>query len=271
MTATRRSALGLIQCFVFLSCACAAQASQQRPLLSEDPRLPPEGVLVTEIGAGYFEDAVFPVSGLGGDQLSLFTGGLHFGLGRAEFQITGTAHNVVWVESGGSGRRNDWGDGVFSTKIAILTEAGRRPDLTFRVRTVLPNASSEKGLGTDGNHFFGDILLGKSAGPAYIFGNVGLGILDDAVDAGSQHDVLTYGVAAILPVGGSLRLAGEVSGLYNAVSTPSRGGEDRGEARVGFRWEALDVEWDAAVTAGMTDVDHRVGVVFGMTKRFTLW
>ncbi len=246
--------------------------AQQRPLLTEDPRLIPEGQMVLETGFGYSNRARFPVSGLGGDQLSVFTGGVHFGLGsRAEFQITGTLHNFLWVDEGGTGRRNDWGDGVIATKIALLTESGARPDLSFQPSIVLPNASNESGLGTDGTHFFGKVLIGKSVGPAYVFGNIGLGILDDAVRAAAQQDVLLYGLAAIVPVTGSASLAFEVNGLENPQSFPTLGGEDRGEVRIGVQWQALGLEWDIAGTAGLTDLDHRVGVVFGFTDRFTLW
>lgn len=246
--------------------------AQQRPLLTEDPRLIPEGTVVLENGLGYFERARFPVSGLGGDQLSALTGGVHFGLGsRAEFQMTGTLHNFLWVTEGGTRRRNDWGDGVISTKIAIVTESGSFPDISFHPSIVLPNASNESGLGTDGTHFLGKVLIGKSVGSAYVFGNIGLGILDDAVRAAAQQDVLLYGLAAIVPVGGGTSLAFEVNGLENFKSGPTLGREDRAQARFGFRWQALGMDWDVGATAGLTRLDHRVGVVFGTTHSFTLW
>ena len=265
-----RSGVALIVCVVFL--IPSNLMAQQRPLLTEDPRLIPEGDVVLENGLGYFERARFPVSGLGGDQLSALTGGVHFGLGsRAEFQITGTLHNFLWVNEGGTGRRNDWGDGVIATKIAIVIESGSLPDITFQPSIVLPNASNESGLGTDGTHFLGKVLIGKSVGPAYVFGNIGLGILDDAVRAAAQQDVLLYGLAAIVPVAGSTSLALEVNGLENFQSFPTLGGEDRAQARFGFRWQAFGLDWDAGVTAGLTDLDHRVGVVFGTTHSFSLW
>ncbi len=228
--------------------------------------------MVLENGLGYFERARFPVSGLGGDQFSALTGGVHFGLGsRAEFQMTGTLHNFLWVNEGGTGRRNDWGDGVIATKIAILSQSGSLPDISFQPSIVLPNASNESGLGTDGTHFLGKVLVGKSFGPVYIFGNIGLGILDDAVRAAAQQDVLLYGLAAIVPVAGSTSLAFEVNGLENFQSFPTLGGEDRAQVRFGLRWQALGLDWDVGATAGLTDLDHRVGVVFGTTHSFTLW
>src|SRR5688572_24437327 len=41
--------------------------AQQRPLLTEDPRLIAEGSVVSELGFGYQHRARFPVSGLTGD------------------------------------------------------------------------------------------------------------------------------------------------------------------------------------------------------------
>ena len=172
--------------------APVSSEGQQRPLLTEDPRLIPEGEVALESGIGYFNRVRFPVSGIEGDQLSVLTGGVHFGLGsRAELQLTGTLHNIVWVDDDGGGpwgdRTNDWGDGAISTKVAIFKESGSRPDLSFQPTVVLPNASNESGLGTDGTHFFAKILVGKSLGSAYLFGNIGLGILDDAIRAAAQQ------------------------------------------------------------------------------------
>src|SRR5688500_7821713 len=140
-------------CFLLLVTPAIAQ---QRPLVTEDPRLIPYGSVVTELGFGYFNRARFPLSGLGGNQFSAFVGGLHFGLGpRAEFQMNSVGHNFLWVHENGTGRRNDWGDVALSTKIKILDEAPKRPIISFRPTVVLPNSSQTKAIGTDGTHFFG--------------------------------------------------------------------------------------------------------------------
>jgi hypothetical protein len=258
-------------CVACLVLVAAPALAQQRPLLTEDPRLIPEGQMALENGIGYFNRARFPVSGLGGNLLSILEGGAHFGFGRAEFQMRGTLRNNLWVTEGGTGLRDDWGDGEVSTKIALVTELGRRPDVTFQAAVVLPNASNEDGLGTDGTNFFAKLLFGKSAGPAYFFGNLGLGILDDAERAAAQQDVLTYGLATIIDLSPRVRLAAEINGLTNPQSNPTLGGEDRAQTRFGIQWDVFGMAWDAGVTAGLTDLDHRVGFVFGTTKRFTLW
>src|SRR4051812_23104163 len=72
--------------------------AQQRPLLTEDPRLIPNGAFVMESGFGYARKAQFPLSGLKGDEVSAFVNGLNFSLGwRAEFQINGVIQNFVKV------------------------------------------------------------------------------------------------------------------------------------------------------------------------------
>src|SRR5262245_7013284 len=68
--------------------------TQQRPLLTEDPRLISDGSLITELGFAYLDRARFPLSGLEGNELSAFDAGLNFGLGpRAEFQMRWIGQN----------------------------------------------------------------------------------------------------------------------------------------------------------------------------------
>jgi hypothetical protein len=258
--------------FVFVMLFNLSAAAQQRPLVTEDPRIIPDGSIVSELGAGYFSRARFPVSGLEGNQISFLANGLHVGLGpRAEFQIAGVLHNFVRLTESGAGWRNDWGDFSLSTKIMLIGETSSRPVISFRPTIVLPNTNNEKGLGTDGTHFFGSLLAGKSLGPLFLFGNFGLGILDDAVRPAAQQDVLSYGVAAILPISSRLSLASEWSGLENPQENPSPGGEDHGQIRLGFQVRAWGVRWDIGSTAGLTRLDPRVGFVFGATKEFQLW
>jgi hypothetical protein len=202
----------------------------------------------------------------------LLPNALHIGFGdRAQFQIGGVAHNFVRLRSPETGWRNDWGDFFLSTKMMIVDESPVRPIISFRPTIVLPNTNNEKGLGTDGTHFFAAILAGKHAGPFYLFGNVGLGILDDAVRAAAQQDVLTFGLAISLPVSQSINLLGEWNGHRNPQSNPSPGGESRGQARIGLQWRKFGVRWDAGLTAGTTDLDHEAGVVVGFTRELQLW
>jgi hypothetical protein len=244
---------------------------QQRPLLTEDPRLIEEGLLVSELGLGYQHRARFPVSGLTGDLYSVPEGGLHFGLGkRAEFQMTGVIHHYLRLENG-AGTRNDWGDFALSTKIALMEADRAQPAISFRPTVVLPNSSITKGIGTDGTQFFGNLLVGKSIGRVFVFGNVGLGILDDPVRAAAQQDVLTFGIATSIPASSRVTVLAEWSGWHNGQTNPSPGGESRGQARLGLQVKTGSIRWDFAGTAGTTHWDHKAGFVVGMSREFRLW
>ena len=45
----------------------------------------------------------------------------------------------------------------------------------------------------------------------------------------------------------------------------------RAQVRLGAQIRAAGVRWDVAGTAGLTRLDPRVGLVFGLTKEFRLW
>ena len=250
---------------------CTPSLAQQRPLLTEDPRLLSEGTLVTELGLGYQHRARFPVSGLTGDLYSILENGLHVGLGeRAEFQMTGVVQNYLRLEND-AGRRNDWGDLALSTKIRLVQEGDSRPAISFRPTVVLPNSSRTKGIGTDTLKFSGNVLVGKKLPVAYVFGSIGLAMLDDPTRLASQQDLLTYGIATSIPAGGRLNVLAEWNGRHSSTSNPSPGGESLGQARLGLQVKTGSIRWDAAVTAGTTHWEHKAGFVVGMSQEFHLW
>jgi len=234
--------------------------------VTEDPRLIPTGAVDVETGVTYERDARFTISGLGGSHVALLPSGLNFGLGdRAEFQLGGVVRDYlktadVWHQ--------DFGDLSLSTKIKILNETKRAPVVAFRPTVVLPNANQASGLGLNTTRFFASVLLGKTIGKAFLFGNVGLGILDDPVRAAQQNDVLTGGIAAVLSVSSRVRLLAEFNGTHNPRNLPSPGSESRGQVRAGMQIEAKGVRWDVGILGGVTDVDPKIGFTAGLTKRF---
>jgi hypothetical protein len=246
--------------------------AQQRPLLTEDPRIIPDGSLVTEVGMSYLSRARFSLSGLGGNELQFPVSGLYFSLGeRAEFQLTGSLHNFLWVHENGSGTRNDFGDIAVSTKMRILDEKRRRPVIGFRTSVVLPNSNDQKGIGTNTTQFYATVLPGKHFGKVFLFGNAGLGILDDPLSARAQQDVIDYGVAADLELGPRWDLLGEIRGIRNPRNSPSPGTESRRQIRLGFAVKAYGWRWDFAGVAGAGRLDPRIGAVMGVTREFRLW
>jgi len=261
---------GIVKTSVVFLAFGSAVAAQQRPLLTEDPRTVAEGTVVAETGVGYEHDAKFPLSGLKGEHFSILDSRLNFGLGdRAEFQLGFVGQHYLRLE-GGAGTRNDWGDAVVSTKIRILNEGSARPMVSFRPTVVLPNSNDSKGIGTDTTNFFATLLFGKTLGSSFVFGNLGLGILDDATRVSEQNDVLVYGIASAVPAGNRFEFVAEWSGLHNAVKNPTPGGESRGQVRAGLRIRAAGMHWDIAATAGTTNVDHKAGFTAGLAREFRL-
>ena len=244
-----------------------AVQAQQRPLLTEDPRLIPAGALDTGIGFGYEKRAVYTLSHLQGDHVALLPGGLNFGLGdRAEFQLNGTLHDYLRTSNGRWHR--DFGDISLSTKMKIVGESRRTPAISFRPTVVLPNANQGSGLGLNTTRFFASVLAGKTVGKAFVFGNIGSGIMDNPTHAGAQDDVLTFGLASIVPIASHVNWVAEFNGMQNPLNNPAPGSETRRQLRSGFQIEAAGVRWDVGVVAGLTNLDPRYGFSFGVTKRF---
>jgi hypothetical protein len=115
------------------------------------------------------------------------------------------------------------------------------------------------------------VLIGKSVGRGFVFGNLGMGILTDTVSPRAQQDVFTYGIAGVLPINSRVSLLSEWNGLKNPRTNPSPGTESRSQVRLGMQFRTAGIRWDAAATAGLTRLDPRGGVVFGLTKEFQLW
>ena len=82
-----------LACLFSLVLLCAAGATaQQRPLLTEDVDIIPQGTLRIEAGIDFMQNAKFPLSGLTGDLTRVGVIGLSVGLApNVEFQIEGVA------------------------------------------------------------------------------------------------------------------------------------------------------------------------------------
>jgi hypothetical protein len=243
--------------------------AQQRPLLTEDARLIPAGSVELETGFTYEDQAVYTISGLQGTHLAVLPSGVHFGLGdRAEFQMTGTVQD--YLKPADNTWHSDFGDIALSTKMKIAGESAKVPIISFRPTVVLPNANQASGLGLNTTRFFASILMGKTIHKAFAYGNIGLGIMDHPTIAGVQDDVLTYGLATIVPVAAHFKWVGEVNGLKNTRKrAPAPGSETRSQVRTGLQMEAAGIRWDVGLLAGLTSFDPTWGITFGLTKRIT--
>jgi hypothetical protein len=262
----RRIILSLCSAAIILIGGSSVYA-QQRPLLTEDARLIPPGSVELETGFTYEDQAVYTLSGLEGTHLALLPSGVHFGLGdRAEFQMTGTVQD--YLKAADDVWHSDFGDISLSTKMKIVGESHNVPIISFRPTVILPNANQASGLGLNTTRFFASVLAGKTVGKSFLFGNIGFGIMDDPTIAGEQNDVLTYGLAAIVPIAAHFKLVGEINGVNNPRNSgPAPGSETRSQVRSGLQIDAAGFRWDVGVLAGLTSLDPRIGVTFGLTKR----
>src|SRR5215212_2075391 len=161
---------------LFFFCAALA-AAQQRPLITEDVDIIPQGTLRIEAGIDFYQNAKFPLSGLTGDLTRVGVIGVNIGLSpNVEVQVEGVAQNFLSINSmsvpspipltlpAGANSTNDTGDFTLSTKIKFRNETKRGPSLGFRFGVQLPNSNQKRGIGSNQTNAYGMILVGKKFG-----------------------------------------------------------------------------------------------------------
>lgn len=263
---------------VFVAAGGMASA-QQRPLVTEDPETIGVGRVLIEAGIDVERDVFFPVSGLGGNRLSVPTVGVSIGIGSlAELQIDGGIYQRLTVTerrdaplSGILGfdgdETTDVEDLVLATKIRLVTEGVNRPALGLRLATRLPSASNESGLGHDLTDFFASLLLAKTVQSVRVVGNAGVAILGDPTAiVPEQNDLMTFGLSVARAMTTNAELVGEINGRLNlANDDPDPGAENRAVMRLGGRYTRGPVRVDAGILLGMTSRDPQVGATAGFT------
>jgi hypothetical protein len=248
---------------------------QQRPLRTVDLELVPFGSVRAGFGLEFLQKQRYSLSGLEGDLSRLGVAALHVGAGeRAEFEISGVIQDYLSVSrrsqaaipaSFEGNSTSDVGDVTLAAKYKFTTEGARRPALGFRFAVQLPNASNESGLGTDETNFYGSVLVSKRIRSLQLLANIGLAILGSPVTPNTQSDLVTYGLAAILPVYRRVNLVAEIHGRDG----PRRlGTESQSQVRVGVQVRAAGIRWDVAALAGLKPLDADTGVAIGVTYEF---
>ena len=255
-------------------------AAEQRPLLTKTPTILSPGKASLEFGLKFLQNAKFPVSGLRGDKTSLGVMGLNFSLGKmAEVQTEWTAYNFLSVTQASSApivpelssngkATSDFGDIRLSTKILMIPESAQTPSFGVFTSVELPNASTNKGLGLNSTQYRGGILLGKHWGQLHAFGNLGLGILSNPVQAGSQNDVALYGLGGIYTLTEKINIAGEIFGRWSTRRVPPVGTESLSQLSLGLQIYQAGLRWDIAGSVGLTELSPKSGIIFGLTKEF---
>ncbi len=261
--------------------AAAGISAQQRPLLTEDVDIIPQGTVRIQAGIDFFQDAKFPVSGLSGDLTRVGVIGVHIGLSpNVEVQIEGVAQSFLSINSHGptaiplniapgASSTNDFGDFTLSTKIKLRNETRHGPSLGFRFGVELPNSNRARGIGINQTNAYGQVLFGKKFGRENrlnTFGSLGIAILTAPTELFSQNDVLTYGAAGIFRINKQLSLAAEVNGRANTrPGSGQLGTESQAQARLGMQVRTSGLRFDFAGIKGLTSATPRSGVTVGVT------
>lgn len=269
---------------VLIAFASIAAGAQQRPLLTDDVDIVPQGAI--EIGAGveFLQNAKFPLSGLKGDLTRV--GDIRIRTGFApnvELQIEGTLQNFLAINgqlgpsaiplnvSGNS--TNDFDDFTVSAKIKLLNESRSFPAVGVKLGFQMPNTDQAKGIGTNQINVFTKFLVGKKFGKragrtplANIYGNLGLAIMTAPIERFTQNDVILYGLAGIFRVTDHVNVVGEVNGRANTRSgSAPLGTESVGQFRIGSQIKASGLRFDTAAVFGLTRLSPKTGIVFGVT------
>ena len=267
--------------FIVILLSCTFAGAQQRPLLTEDVDIIPQGTIRIEAGIDFMQGAKYSVSGLNGDLTRVGVIGINFGMGpNVEFQIEGVAQNYLGINSRGfsaiplellpgANSTNDTGDFTLAAKFKLRNETRRGPSLGFRFGVQLPNSNEARGIGLNQTNAFGSILVGKKFGHDgrfNTFGNLGLAILTAPTELFTQNDVITYGLAGIFRLNKQFSIAGEVNGRANTrPGDGPLGTESMAEARLGMQIRASGLRFDFAGIKGLTSFSPNSGFTVGVT------
>ena len=266
-----------------LICAAAAGAAQQRPLLTDDVDITPQGSIELGVGVDFLQNAKFPLSGLKGDLTRVGDIRLRTGFApNVELQVEGTLQNFLAINSQGpsaiplnvtGNSTNDFDDFTVSAKVKLLNETRNLPAVGLKFGFQMPNTDQARGIGTNQINIFSKVLVQKKFGKrpgrdpmANIYGNLGLGIMNAPLANFTQNDVLLYGLAGIFRLSNRVNIVSEVNGRVNTRSGEAPlGTESIGQFRIGSQIKASGLRFDTAAVFGLTKHSPRTGVIFGVT------
>lgn len=273
----------LIAVFLTIASLAIAASAQQRPLLTDDIDITPQGAFELGIGVDFYQNAKFPLSGLRGDLTRVGDIRLKTGISKnVELQIEGTLQNFLAINSQSpsaiplsvtGNSTNDFDDFTMSTKVKLFSETRNLPAVGLKFGFQMPNTDQAKGIGTNQINIFSKIIVqkrfGKRAGRtplANIYGNLGLGIMNAPLANFTQNDVLLYGLAGVFRVNDRINVVSEVNGRLNTRSGEAPiGTESVGQFRVGTQIRASGLRFDTAAMFGLTKYSPRTGIIFGVT------
>jgi len=264
--------------------ASVSAFAQQRPLLTEDVDITPEGTIEVAAGVDFLQNVKFPLSGLKGDLTRVGDIRVRTGFsGNVELQIEGTIQNYLAINSQttpspiplnvSGNSTNDFDDLIVSAKVKLRNETGNLPAIGLKFGFQMPNTDQARGIGTNQINVFSKILLQKRFGRVTgkqprvnVFGNIGLAIMTAPLERFTQNDLLLYGIAGIFKVNERINIVSEVNGRLNTRSgNAPLGTESVGQFRIGTQIRASNLRFDTAAIFGLTKFSPRTGITFGVT------
>jgi hypothetical protein len=274
----------LVIIFSTIFFAAFSAFAQQRPLLTEDVDITPEGTIEVAAGVDFLQNVKFPLSGLKGDLTRVGDIRVRTGFaGNVELQVEGTIQNYLAINSQttpspiplnvAGNSTNDFDDFVISTKIKLRNETANLPAVGVKLGFQMPNTDQARGIGTNQINVFGKLLLQKRFGRVTgktprvnVFGNLGLAIMTAPLERFTQNDLMLYGLAGIFKVNDRINIVSEVNGRLNTRSgTAPLGTESVSQFRIGTQIRASGLRFDTAAVFGLTKFSPRSGVTFGVT------
>jgi hypothetical protein len=170
------------------------------------------GLLEVGFGAEYATKASAPFAGAPRTLWRVPSVSLRWGAAdNVDFRFDWAGRLLAGYQAGATGA--DWGDPVVSTIITALREEGARPALGLRTAVKLPSTSyMPYYLGSDQTDFFFALLGTRHLGPNELRVNLGLGIIGNPRELGSQDDIYIASAALLVPLADDLGLFAEAYG-----------------------------------------------------------
>jgi hypothetical protein len=205
--------LALILVISVLS-AVWARGQDIRPLTTDSPNTTPPGTMEFQFG----EDYIHHFRSIRNGAYGVLWQDAHLGFAwgvsdRVELRVDGAAYKRFQRDSGGTNA----GVGDFTVWGKFVVWQGAEPETAFgfRLGVKLPNTPSYKDFGTNQTDFFAQLLAGKRWGRFRLWGNAGVGILDNPYIRQSQDDVYTLGLAFAAKASERFDVVGEGTALLS--------------------------------------------------------
>ncbi len=255
----------------------AAEGEMHRPLRIIAPGTTPMHSLEAWIGFGFNQNEYLLFQNLDTDRRLYSFPEIDLAVGMAENVELRISYPLLFLKKNSESLQSGSGDLRVTSVFNIIKEAEYWPACALLLGVKAPNASDDRGFGTDQTDLFAAGAFSKKFGSVTVLANVGIGILDNPnilnsplcdpnnsdADATSQDDVLMYGLGVLYRYNEKLTFACELEGLFN-----SRFGNDRSYARCGMAYNFGPVVVDASVGTGLDDRSGELLLAAGATFRF---